>query len=268
MPSPSCNCGLVSSPFIESGRIYLSLVVRLKRSDASSNTQGVLFKGKYPVRKEVITQKPASFWQSDWQGIENEITLSNQTISSNLRAWTKITIGENTTIASSNNQPIDIAAGEEINIVGDNIDIGDNTTLRLALPIECTATIPPVTQSRLSEFCGSNAYKDSRSFTKSSEENEAVTGLDNTAQVQASLDIYPMPASSIVNIVYNVSQSSPLKILVSDQYGRIVATVVEELSARRNGLVKFDISNLNSGLYHCILQTDSEYIVMPLSVIH
>jgi hypothetical protein len=64
---------------------------------------------------------------------------------------------------------------------------------------------------------------------------------------------YPNPFNPVTTIDYSVPSEQFIKLVVFDNLGRNVATLVNENKSPGNYTVKFDASKLSSGLYYCSL---------------
>ena len=60
---------------------------------------------------------------------------------------------------------------------------------------------------------------------------------------------YPNPFNPTTQIMYQISQSGPVKLIVYDLLGRVVMTLVDDYQRVGNHIIIFDASHLASGSY-------------------
>jgi len=146
------------------GKVYLKLLVRLQRLDATETTQNILWVGTYLVDEIEIEQQPESYWESSWYGFQNDLVISGASApivhTSSEYVWRKISIGPDVVITTdvSPDPPalVELVAGEEIVVTseeGKDVVIEPNSILRIGMPVNCQVASPPVTLTRLNEFC-------------------------------------------------------------------------------------------------------------------
>lgn len=83
---------------------------------------------------------------------------------------------------------------------------------------------------------------------------------------KASLDIFPNPATSTVNVSYSFSATTPAAIRVTDITGRVVLN--QDLGRQTPGTQQFsvDVSALNNGIYTIELITDQQRAISKLTI--
>lgn len=79
---------------------------------------------------------------------------------------------------------------------------------------------------------------------------------DNVLMKENSLLIYPNPASSEINLFYNVSiEAKNVNIEINDVTGRLVASYIAEIN---KNYMKLDVKSFKQGLYYVILVVDGK----------
>ena len=88
--------------------------------------------------------------------------------------------------------------------------------------------------------------------------------MDNLSK--ASLEVFPNPATSTINVNYNFSANTPAAIRVTDVTGRVVLN--KDLGNQTPGAQQFsvDVSTLNSGIYTIELITDQQRAISKLTI--
>lgn len=97
--------------------------------------------------------------------------------------------------------------------------------------------------------------------------NRNGVGIDNLSSLtKTSLDIFPNPATSTVNIKYSFSATTPAAIRVTDITGRVVLN--QDLGKQTPGAQQFsvDVSALNNGIYTIELITDQQRAISKLTI--
>lgn len=238
-------------------KLFLKVIARFKRTNSSPTVQNIFYTGKFPIKVNEIEMQPPSYWQSNWQGFSNKLTLENVVITSSKKSWEVIEIGQNVTFQQG--QTVELVTGNEI-IVGNETIIPDNTTLRIGLPVECSNVIAPATQSRVSQFCTSNSYTNNRSFTKEGSVEDQIDVNDNILKRNNTVlyDAKPNPFNMSTMIPYYVSEKGSVRLRVTDSYGREVATLVDD-NNHPSGMYQKQLlsENLPAGVYNYTLQTSS-----------
>lgn len=80
--------------------------------------------------------------------------------------------------------------------------------------------------------------------------------------------VSPNPASNIVNLQYSVKTQSNIKIGIYDLAGKMIKDIRNEKNVTE-GFYDFpvDLTNVSSGLYAIILESDDGKVVKKLSVL-
>jgi len=95
---------------------------------------------------------------------------------------------------------------------------------------------------------------------------DLTTSLNDDLNIASStLNIYPNPATSLVNIEFSTTQSSRVTIDIIDVSGRIVEQIYQ--GDRQDGQKYQWNSNVQKGIYLCRIMTESKTITKPV-VIH
>jgi hypothetical protein len=103
-------------------------------------------------------------------------------------------------------------------------------------------------------------------------EPQAVNGtLKSTTGIgesdQATLNIYPNPASGQATVTYSVPSAKDVTITILNLLGQEVSTILN--AAEQNAgtyNVSFDVNGLNPGIYYCRLSVNNKLIVKKLIV--
>ncbi|MFK7946307.1 MAG: T9SS type A sorting domain-containing protein [Saprospiraceae bacterium] len=178
--------------------IKIKLYVNLRRADADDFTQNVLFVGAYPLN--IILDNNINLTSNPFANIQDVINLENTVITSDIRAWETINIGENVIFQPPNGSLLNITAGKEVNILSNTngTQIFQNTRIKTEnlFANTCKGTNPPQTESQIRSFCASNTYqKEERGFLKNA------NAIDNEKlKVTAQFSVLPNPTTTFVNI--------------------------------------------------------------------
>ncbi|MEQ8523195.1 T9SS type A sorting domain-containing protein [Gracilimonas sp.] len=78
---------------------------------------------------------------------------------------------------------------------------------------------------------------------------------------------YPNPFNPTTNIEYSINEAGPVTIKVYDMTGREVATLVNSRMSAGDHTVSFDASNLSSGVYIYMLQTNGVRLTNKMTLI-
>ena len=78
---------------------------------------------------------------------------------------------------------------------------------------------------------------------------------------------YPNPFNPVTTIAYRLPRAAQVSLIVSDQTGRIVTTLVEGSQAAGSYQVNFNAENLPSGIYFCRLKADARMQVIKMMVV-
>ncbi len=78
---------------------------------------------------------------------------------------------------------------------------------------------------------------------------------------------YPNPFNPTTNIEYTINQAGPVTLKVYDMTGREVATLVNTRMSAGEHMVKFDASNLSSGVYIYSLQANGVRLTNKMTLI-
>lgn len=247
---------------IDIPKVFLKLMVNLKRKDANATTQNVLYVGKYPISGQTfddINNFNNAFWQ-----LPNEVVLNSSNINSDQVAWKKITIQQGTTFGSN---PIVIRAGEDI-IVESNVTLPSNVRLEIGNPTACSSYPPLVTPSEISSFCGNNApggYRPEMRNAKLVEEYDNLKSGNSEIpnQIHGSIpdllfDAYPNPFGTQTTLRYSIGQAGKVELYVTDALGQRIATLVDTQQQGRGVYdVSFGNNDLPAGVYYYTLRTDT-----------
>lgn len=96
----------------------------------------------------------------------------------------------------------------------------------------------------------------------------SATGLNtNSVAENSALNCFPNPFNQTTTISYQLENAASIKLSVVDMLGKEVAVIVNNVN-QVAGLheVQFDAKNLASGIYSCILKTDSKVVTKNIIV--
>ncbi len=252
-------------PLINMPKVYVKLIVNLKRIDATPLTENVLFVGKYPVKIEYHTGVEHLGWEQEWvSNLLNKpknIVLSNTTVQSNVYAWETITIGPNVT---SQGGPYIIKAGKEI-IVEPNSSFDPNLVLQIGTEGLCEAEkYGPVLD--ISSFCNdATKYR----YQQRSWGPTKKVGLNNVEKINNfNLAVYPNPFSSSTTITITLPEADNVNLAVFDMLGRKIYEFANStfLSAGEHRFT-LESQNLESGMFYVNFATKNNYISKPLILV-
>lgn len=248
-------------PSLCQSRVYLKLLVRLVRSDGSEHSQNVLYVGTFPLSTTRIYQYAHAFWESPYDGFEEDRIISGGIHSASERVWNRIAIGP-TAVVKSNVPPnptpdLELVAGNEIVVTpgaasGQDVIIEGESHLYIDLPYACTTPVEPISVSALQSFCDGNTYQMNRGFNK--------VALDDAGPVagypvDVHLTVRPNPASDYVAVRCSHRSTSEVVFALYDTFGGLVQTRTVPADRERNPEVRFDTSLLPSGTYIVVMST-------------
>ena len=252
-------------PAVSKAKVYLKLLVRLARSEGSEHAQNVLFVGTFPVAtnraRRTYYWPPDVYWESPYDGFEEDRIISGGVHSTSERVWNRITIGP-TAVVKSNVPPnptpdLELVAGNEIVVTpgaanGQDVIIEGESHLYIDLPYACTTPVEPISVSALQSFCDGNTYKMNRGFNK-----EALDDAGPVAgyPVDVHLTVRPNPASDYVAVRCSHRSTSEVVFALYDTFGGLVQTRTVPADRERNPEVRFDTSLLPSGTYIVVMST-------------
>tara|TARA_R110000868_G_scaffold410693_4_gene699800 strand:+ start:30270 stop:31658 length:1389 start_codon:yes stop_codon:yes gene_type:complete len=120
----------------------------------------------------------------------------------------------------------------------------------------------------ISAFSAVQTDVDVQKFTTeqvfTSNENERVAGVPEGYRLEQN---YPNPFNPTTNIQYSINESGAVSLKVYDLTGREVASLVDSRMSAGQHTVTFDASNLSSGVYFYILQSNGVRLSNKLTLI-
>lgn len=78
---------------------------------------------------------------------------------------------------------------------------------------------------------------------------------------------YPNPFNPVTTIAYRLPRAAQVSLIISDQTGRLVASLVEGSQAAGSYQVNFNAENLPSGIYFCRFKANSQMQVIKMMVV-
>ena len=81
-------------------------------------------------------------------------------------------------------------------------------------------------------------------------------------------DVFPNPISSTATFDYNLVESTQLKALIYDGFGKVVKTVVDGNKKMGYYQDKVDVSTLNSGIYYLHITTNKQSLTKKIIIQH
>jgi hypothetical protein len=93
-----------------------------------------------------------------------------------------------------------------------------------------------------------------------------VRTVNHVFSLDPSLAIYPNPAFTSTNIIYNIPEPGFIEIKISDILGREVDTLYSGLSEAGLHSLSWNLAKIPFGIYHCNFQFQGKS--MPLTIIH
>lgn len=259
-----------TNPETQGWRVYVKLIVRLKRVDADDNTDRVVSKYKYLLDKNNSNPNCTNWSNALLDYPENLNFNINSIIEENAvyKCWGDITLCETVNFPySDDNHFVTFKAGREIKITG-NQRLTSNEwgaesgkIFKIEYPFSCNnPTPPPVSQTVINNFCMNNDDGNIKNYKPTFREPQPSFPIDYTLNETnrslkiISFHISPNPASNILNISYSLPEISDTKIVISNLLGEELITVLDERNHNAGGFKKnIDITKLNSGTYFVTL---------------
>jgi len=92
------------------------------------------------------------------------------------------------------------------------------------------------------------------------------TGIENSRDEFPEFEVivYPNPVNSSFQIDYNLHQMYDVNITIYNNFGIQVKTLLNEYQQPGNQQMVFNIENLNTGIYFCIVKTNDETILTKI----
>ena len=132
-------------------------------------------------------------------------------------------------------------------------------------PSQCSTVVPAQTSQQINAFCTNTSKYNPVN-------NNARIGQDqgNTNQIKADdqlLPNTPNPFTDRTSIEYIIESEGPVKIYISDMFGRIIATIVDEPNHGTGRFSKdFSAGNLHRGIYYYTMQTADHLVTKRLLI--
>ncbi|MDX2284413.1 MAG: T9SS type A sorting domain-containing protein [Bacteroidia bacterium] len=182
-----------------------------------------------------------------------DVTVSG-TVSTDVKAWRKITINGNITVSSLRT----FTAGESIVISPDVLIPADVLLQTGVQPIACAAPNLPYTPAQLQTYCTSTKYK-ANQLSQKGLEYAAHDRSDPAPQplpAQIPLAARPNPFSDAITFSFSLEQEDQVSLRVLDLAGRTVALLAEgeRMDAGTQDLT-LPGSGLAPGIYLAVLET-------------
>ena len=83
---------------------------------------------------------------------------------------------------------------------------------------------------------------------------------DKTSNMEVSLSNYPNPFSEKTTINYRISDAAAVNISIYNSLGQLIKVLIDESQAGGDYTLEVYGSDLNKGLYHCVLQVDGKTV--------
>ncbi|MBI2793752.1 MAG: hypothetical protein HYX66_03765 [Ignavibacteria bacterium] len=252
---PTCNYQniwfpLPVQPAVLQPRVYVKLLVNLKRKDGGPN---VLFVGMYPLSPGDEVTGSGNWTLGEWNTAVAHIDLKEEiTTNSEYAAWETVDIKPDFVL--SNNASLLVTAGETITVSGE-VTIPNEATLRISTPVFCEGTLNSMDVQDLEDFCTSNLdgnYKpESRSMSKSGPalfgSVMPVAGVTGIIVSKA----FPNPASNSVSLYVEAKEPTIINIKIFNEIGMMVGS--ESSYELTTGINKIRVDGLYGVGFHSII---------------
>jgi hypothetical protein len=227
--------------------ISLKLLIKITLPDGHQ----VLMVQTYDLDQEVVGSmtKPASHQQiKPFIRLDEEIELPNG-MGNLVIAANNIVIAENANLSALGSSTLTIQAMDEINVLPDAI-INPNVVLEIVPKQGCYALPVNVmlTESEVTTFCQSNAYKGIRNKTNLDIIEKPIFAEDNFT-----FNLFPNPSTADTWLTYSIAEEATVRILITDMMGKIIENSREQVQSAGDYQVQLNTSNLSKGYYHCTL---------------
>jgi len=206
--------------------IYVKVKATFRRKNADNTTQDVLYVGTYNAN---IFRSPSD---------PGNLTFDKVKISDNDAAY------QSAYYYTADRIPLPLPV--------EGIAGVQNPTF----PSQCSTLLSPQTAQDLVSFCQNTSRYNSVNNSARISADQDNTSTSKQKKEENLLQNTPNPFVKITNIGYSVQSKGAVKLFVTDLYGRLVTTLVDN-PAHETGTFTVDFSsgNLKRGLYYYTLQT-------------
>jgi Secretion system C-terminal sorting domain len=224
----------------------LRLLVRLKRADANTNTQDVLYSATYPISTyycPTCSSPNTILPVVAYSGLQNvEINNTRTNFDLSVPPQNTITIKPGGIILPSSTLKVGVNDFDDFPLF-----------------------IPPASAAQINALCSDAVYykTDIRSARKKTTEVDE----QETKIPPIPLTVLPNPASDNITIRYSLEFETPVELKIMDVSGRTIATALNEHQTPGNYEISYNISNLTSGVYIYALRTNQGIQTKRLVVI-
>lgn len=94
-----------------------------------------------------------------------------------------------------------------------------------------------------------------------------ITGIENLASEENSLDIFPNPASDELNLILNLKDEEKFSAELFDLTGRKICEEIFISSSNGSQIITFNIPQIENGLYLIILHTNGFIKTVPVEIL-
>ncbi|MCO5252336.1 MAG: T9SS type A sorting domain-containing protein [Candidatus Kapabacteria bacterium] len=268
------ECGELSVNPISLTNFKVRLLNFYKRNDLENhpNADDIMEMRTYLIGEIVYTENLNNTDDYSISGYHESLVLENTTISSDITAWGDIEIGENVTVSGSNTYYIKSIYGSTY--VKNGANVVPNLILQSGHKSACNIPMyAPVSFDDVMDFCKSNSkdgYRpEIRRMGPSSMFYEDALHYSNIEPSHTlSLDVYPSPAHSTVNIKFDHSESQNIRIVISNPLGKILAIPVDNSNHPHGEFtIPIDVSHFSQGVYFCTLYSPQGIITKSFVVV-
>lgn len=236
-------------PAVLQPRVYMKLLVNLKRKDGGPN---VLFAGMYPLSPGDEVTGTQNWTRGEWNTAKAHIDLIEElTVNSEFAAWETVDIKPD--FALSNDATLLVTAGELITVSGE-VTIPNESTLRIGTPVLCEGVVSTMDVQDLEDFCTSNLEGNYRPESRSmSKQGNAISSalLPNTGRTPIVVSkAFPNPTSNSVSLYVEVSADVHVRVNVFNELGKILGTESSYMLTR--GMNKLSVDGLAGPGFHTV----------------
>ena len=112
---------------------------------------------------------------------------------------------------------------------------------------------------------------DTKEILQATKENLLMVGITDMPSFDNKLELYPNPITYFTTLTYSLEKDMPVKIVVRDLGGKIVATLLDEKQNAGKHSLNWDATNFSgnhvqNGIYFCTINTGSNTSTIKLVV--
>jgi hypothetical protein len=269
-PAPD-SCDNFPTHTLTFKNMKIQLLNLYKRNDLDEypDADDILEIRTYGVSDIVVTNNVNDNDDYSISGFLNSLVLQDTTIASDITVWGDIEIGENVTLVGSTTYEITSIHGS-ITVKAGAV-LSPNLILKVGYQSSCiTPMYAPVSQNDVLTFCQSNQVGNYRPVDRNLKvrvDTEELQSSERTNNFHNSLDIFPNPTASLINLKFNIPESGSLKLVIHNMFGETVQVPTNNENHPAGGFsIPVDVSNLIPGVYYCTMYSPQGIITKSFMV--